>query len=142
MCKNNLKCKYCNGTKINKFGKQNNKQRYICRECRKTFIMEKDERKKYSDKFKMEAIRWYLDNCGIRTIERRMKVTDTTIIRWIREFGKMVKEEMLKRINDIPDDINDMKDKMKIEVLEGDEIVSYVKKSQKWGKGNLGMDIY
>ena len=100
--------------------------------------MEKDERKKYSDKFKMEVIRWYLDNCGIRTIERRMKVADTTIIRWIREFGKMVKEEMLKRINDIPDDINDMKDKMKIEVLEGDEIVSYVKKKSKMGERQFG----
>ena len=49
----------------------------------------------------------YLDKCGIRTIERRMKVSDTTIIRWIRKFGKMIKERLRNEtiIDNIPDDL-------------------------------------
>ena len=34
---NNLKCKYCNSNNINKIGKRNNKQRYLCRNCNGNF---------------------------------------------------------------------------------------------------------
>ena len=137
MC-NNLKCKYCNGNRVNKFGKQNNKQRYICRDCKKTFILSKDKRKKYSEEFKMEVIKWYLENNGIRSIERRMKVTDTTILRWIKDFGKIIKERLKEEINNIPDDIKELKEKKNIEVLEGDEIVTYIKKNLKMGENKYG----
>ena len=137
MC-NNLKCKYCGSNRVNKFGKQNNKQRYICRNCKKTFIMDKDKRKKYSEEFKMEVIKWYLENNGIRSIERRMKVTDTTILRWIKDFGKIIKERLRKEINNIPDDIKELKEKKNIEVLEGDEIVTYIKKNLKMEGNKYG----
>ena len=73
----------------------------------------------------------YLDNCGIRTIERRMKVSDTTIIRWIRKFGKMIKERLRNEtiIDNIPDDLKELKKKDNIEILEADEIMTYVKKN-------------
>ena len=129
---NNIKCKYCNSNKINKCGKQNNKQRYRCKDCKRTFIIQQDERKKYSEEFKKEVIKWYLDNCGIRTIERRMKVSDTTIIRWIRKFGKMIKERLRNEtIDNIPDDLKELKKKDNIEILEADEIMTYVKKNLK-----------
>ena len=137
MC-NNLKCKYCSSNKVNKFGKQNNKQRYICRDCKKTFILSKDKRKKYSEEFKMEVIKWYLENNGIRSIERRMKVTDTTILRWIKDYGKIIKERLRKEIDNIPDDIKELKEKKNIEVLEGDEIVTYIKKNLKMGENKYG----
>ena len=127
---NNLKCKYCNGNRINKFGKQNNKQRYICRDCKRIWTEGKDNRIKYSNDKRIRVIKMYLEGVGIRSIERRMKVTDTTILRWIKKFGKTIKEEIMKNINDnIPDDIKELKEKKKknIEVLEGDEIVTYVK---------------
>ena len=47
---NNLKCKYCNSNNINKIGKQNNKQRYLCRNCERTFILEQDKRYKLDKK--------------------------------------------------------------------------------------------
>ena len=41
MC-NNLKCPYCNSNRINKDGFVNkNIQRYLCRDCRRTFTMTK-----------------------------------------------------------------------------------------------------
>ena len=74
----------------------------------------------------------YLDNCGIRTIERRMKVSDTTIIRLIRKFGKMIKERLRNEtIDNIPDDLKELKKKDNIEILEVDEIMTYVKKNLK-----------
>ena len=69
MCIDNIKCKYCNSKRINKCGKQNNKQRYLCRDCKRTFIIEPDTRYKY-DKYNLElrklAITMYMNNVGIR----------------------------------------------------------------------------
>jgi len=131
---NNLICKHCKSKKINKMGIQNNKQRYKCRECKKTFTNGEDSRKKYTEEFKLEAIRWYLENAGIRSIERRMNVSDTTIIRWIKNFGKTIKERIINDANNIPDNIK----KEDIEILEGDEIVTYIKKKSKMAEEKSG----
>ncbi len=70
MNKNNknkeMHCPKCNGLKINKYGKQGDNQRYLCRDCKKVFITSKDKRKKYSEEFKIESLKWYLENNGIR----------------------------------------------------------------------------
>ena len=61
-----------------------------------------------------------------------MKVSDTTIIRWIRKFGKMIKERLRNEtIDNIPDDLKELKKKDNIEILEADEIMTYVKKNLK-----------
>ena len=61
-----------------------------------------------------------------------MKVSDTTIIRWIRKFGKMIKERLRNEtIDNIPDDLKELKKKDNIEILETDEIMTYVKKNLK-----------
>ena len=44
--KGDIVCPYCGGIRINKFGKRGNKQKYICRDCRRVFITEEDGRKK------------------------------------------------------------------------------------------------
>ena len=60
-----------------------------------------------------------------------MKVSDTTIIRWIRKFGKMIKERLRNEtIDNIPDDLKELKKKDNIEILEADEIMTYVKKKR------------
>ena len=61
-----------------------------------------------------------------------MKVSDTTIIRWIRKFGKMIKERLRNEtIDNIPDDLKELKKKDNIEILEADEIMTYVKKKKR-----------
>ena len=61
-----------------------------------------------------------------------MKVSDTTIIRWIRKFGKMIKKRLRNEtIDNIPDDLKELKKKDNIEILEADEIMTYVKKNLK-----------
>ena len=124
---NNIKCKYCNSNKINKCGKQNNKQRYLCRDCRRTFIIEPDTRYKY-DKYNLElrklAITMYMNNVGIRSIERILKVSNVLILNWIKNIGKNI-----ERINN-NNDIEKKKNKKNINILEMDELYSYVKKNE------------
>lgn len=130
MTSKNPPCKFCNSLKTNKRDKQkyNGKQRYLCRDCGKIWTLGDDKRKKYTEDFKIEVVQWYLENVGIRSIERRMKVTDTTIIRWIKQFGKIIKDKLQETVNNI--DENDFK-KENIEILEIDELVTYVKKNSK-----------
>ena len=70
ICKDNLKCKYCNSNKVNKRGKQsyNNKQRYLCRDCGKIWTEGIDGRVKYTEKQKKEVLELYLEGNGIRCI--------------------------------------------------------------------------
>ena len=125
---NNLKCKYCGSDRINNSGKVNNgNQRYLCRDCKRTFTITK---RKYSEEYKLKIIKMYLENMGIRSIERLEKIPNTTVLKWIRNFGKMIKERLQKEIIDnIPDDIRSIKEN--IDILEGDEIVTYIKKNSK-----------
>ena len=123
-----LKCKHCNSKRLNKNGTQGNKQRYYCRNCKRTFREGKDKRLKYTEDFKMETIKWYLENTGIRSIERIMKVPDTTIIRWIKDLGTTVKSKLHSAADNIDESNVNKED---IEILEIDEVVTYVKKSLK-----------
>ena len=135
----NIKCKYCGSNRVNKFGKQNNKQRYLCRKCKRTFKLEKDNRIKYSNDKRIRVIKMYLEGVGIRSIERLENIPNTLVIKWIKKFGKTIKEEIMKNINNnIPDDIKELKEKKNIEVLEGDEIVTYIKKNLKMGENKYG----
>ena len=135
MCKNNLKCKYCNGTKINKFGKQNDKQRYLCRECRKTFIIDKDERyklDKYSLNKRKLAITMYINNVGIRSIERILGVSNVLILNWIKNVGKNIESIISdNHDNDISNDKKKPKRKPKvINILEMDKLYSFIKRNR------------
>ena len=124
-------CPCCGGVRINKTGRQNSNQRYLCRDCGKTFTLGEDRRKKHTEEFKLEVIKWYLENVGIRSLERRLHISNTTIIRWIKEFGKIIKNKIKDNIDKLPDDLKELKDKKEIEILEGDEIVTFIKKNLK-----------
>lgn len=136
MC-NNLKCKFCGSDRINKRGKQkyNGKQRYLCRDCGKIWTDGKDNRLKYSNKKREKVIKMYLENVSIRSIERLEGVSEPLILKWIKKMGKEIKNKFNESINKIKDNINniDEKDikKENIEILEIDEIVTYIKKNLK-----------
>lgn len=119
------KCKYCGSHTINNNGKVNGgNQRYLCRDCKKTFTITK---RKYSENKKMKVIKMVLEGIGIRSIERLEKVPNTLILKWIKNFGKIIKEKIIQDANNIPNNIK----KEDIEILEGDEIVTYIKKNSK-----------
>ena len=130
---NDLKCKYCGSNRVNKRDKQkyNGKQRYLCRDCGKIWTEGKDCRIKYSNEKREKVIKMYLENVSIKSIERLEGVSEPLIIKWIKKIGRNIKDKFNKCINKIKEDINNVDEnnikKENIEILEIDEIVTYVK---------------
>jgi transposase-like protein len=116
-----IKCKFCSGLKIVKNGFVRNSQRYKCGSCGKNFIKgDKRENEFYSNQTRNMVIRMYLNNCGIRRIAHILKLPLSTTFGWIKKAGKIV-DEMVKNKNEEFD---------KIEILEMDELFTYIKKNQ------------
>ncbi len=112
-------CKKCNSQKIVKNGKQDNIQRYKCKECGSVF---RGKKAKYSSEFKMEAIMMYINSMGIRAIARVKKVHNSVISVWIKQMGEVIKGVFHEKVSEIsPKDIH---------ILEMDELFTYVKKKK------------
>lgn len=115
-------CKHCGEGKLVKDGIVKGKQRYLCKDCAKTF-REGDEREKYTIEQKIRVIKLYTDGVGMRSIERAEGVSTPLLIHWIRNFGKMLREKI--STTPIPNDAKD------IEILEMDELFTYYQKKHK-----------
>ena len=116
-------CKYCNSVEYVKNGFVYEKQRYKCKDCGRNFI-EGDERQKYTQADHLKVIKLYLENCGIRSIERLTGIRNSQISKWIENIAGYVKKEFDKAQTNL----NSAQD---IQILEIDELCTYIKKSQK-----------
>lgn len=115
-------CKHCGEVKLVKDGIVKGKQRYLCKDCGKTF-RDGDAREKYTIEQKIRVIKLYTDGVGMRSIERAEGVSTPLLIHWIRNFGKMLREKI--STTPIPNDAKD------IEILEMDELFTYYQKKHK-----------
>ena len=118
-----IKCKECGGGKYVKNGFVEKIQRYKCKECGYNFI-EGDKRIKYSSRDRLKVIKLYLENCGIRTIERVTGIRNSQISKWIESAAACIKRE-LKESQSKVQNIQD------IEVMELDELCTFIKKDQR-----------
>jgi transposase-like protein len=116
-----IKCKKCDSVDIVKSGFVLGKQRYKCKECNSNFRVG-DDREKYSDEERLKVIKIYLENVGIRSIERLTGVSSRMVVYWIRKFSAIIK-------NKLDDDVRKVQGKEDIEVLELDEMFSVLKKN-------------
>ena len=82
-------CKHCGWNHSVKNGMVQGKQRYLCKQCGKTF-REGDDRERYTNEQRLRVIKWYLEGAGIMSIERMEGVPNPLIIKWIRRFGKIL----------------------------------------------------
>lgn len=115
-------CKRCGSGNYVKNGYVLGKQRYKCKECSYNYI-DGDERQKYRIKDRLKVLKLYLENCGIRTIERLTGVRNSQISKWIMEAAEDIRKELAKGRNSI-DSLED------ISILEIDELCTYIKKAQ------------
>ena len=115
-------CKSCGSDKVVKNGIVKNKQRYLCKSCRKT-SRDGDKRVKYSLETKIKVIKLYTEGVGIRGIERLEGISAPLIVSWIRDFGKTLRAKISS--TKVPDDVKE------IEILEVDELFTYYKKKPK-----------
>jgi transposase-like protein len=112
-------CKHCGGSKVTKDGLVKNKQRYLCKECKKRFRIG-DEREKYPIEKKIKVVKLYTEGMGLRSIERLEGISTPLLIHWIRSFSKMIREKICT--TKIPEDLKE------IEILEMDELFTYYQK--------------
>jgi len=115
------KCKKCSSENLVKAGFARGLQKFKCTHC-KSYQISGDRRCKYSSKIKALALVMYLENVGLRSIGKILKIPYQTV-------SKLIKNEAIK----LPENIENTK---KIEVLEIDEIVTFCKKTP----SNLDMD--
>ena len=130
-------CKKCKSNIWTKNGNVKNKQRYKCQTCGYNYTLG-DRRKMYGADKKALVVRMYLNNCGIRRIAHILEIPLATVFSWIKKAGKIV-EEMVKKRKD---------NEEKIEILELDELYTYIKKSQerikrvgRWKENILGYGL-
>lgn len=125
-----IKCPKCQSQKYIKNGFVRNCQRYRCRECRCNFI-EGDRRIKHDNTKKNLVIRMYLNNCGFRRISEILNIPLATVFSWVKKAGQIV-DEMVKNREEAGEDI---------EILEMDELFTFIKKSLEETKKLEGVAI-
>ena len=82
-----MKCPKCISPVKVKSGKIKGVQRYKCKDCGCNYTVELN-----SKSFKKQALHLYLEGLGFRSIGRFLRVSNVTILRWIRSFGKELQE--------------------------------------------------
>ncbi len=112
-------CPYCQSQRVRKNGKSRGTQRMQCMECKKTFPLF-PKRTSKSDKYK--ALLMYLNNVGIRKIALFFGVSAPAVLRWIKNSHKLLLE-LLENFKPLTTD--------KTDIIELDEIYTYVKKRSK-----------
>lgn len=106
-----MNCPKCsNNTRI-KSGRVKNRQRYKCKKCDYHYTVQQKSTAK-PKKLKKRALQLYLEGLGFRSIGRILKVSNVSVLNWIRGFGK----EIQSLTND----------GSKVDFVELDEMHSYI----------------
>ena len=120
-----MNCPKCNSGKHVKDGIVKGKQRYFCKECGFRYTV------KHVGKpieLKKAALYLYLEGLGFRSIERFLKVSNVSVMNWIKGFGKEI--ESLRKTDGT------------IEIVEMDELHTYIGlKKNTFGYGLLLIDL-
>lgn len=114
-----INCPKCGSKRVRKNGTNRGTQRMKCSECGKTFPLKP---KRVSKEVKQKALMMYLNNVGIRKIALIFNVSPTSVLRWIKNAHKLLME-LIKNFNPLSHD--------KTDIIELDEIYTYVKKRKK-----------
>lgn len=114
-----IECARCKSKRYVKNGLVRGVQRYRCVGCGYNYTLE-DRRSTYDNKTRNLVIRMYLNNCGFRRIAEILSIPLSTVFKWIKKAGKIVDEMVSAR----------QEEAEKIEILEMDELYTYIKKNQ------------
>ena len=113
-------CPKCKSKNFCKDGKVQNRQRYLCKDCQYRFTVEQVGK---PEKLKRDALILYLEGLGFRSIGRFLGVSHVSVFNWIKDFGEK---------------LEDIRSSENIEVVEIDEMHTYVgEKKTLFGSGLL-----
>ena len=126
-----MHCPKCLSEWYVKNGIKYEKQRYKCKKCGCHFTQ--SHKRGASLEKKVMALKLYLEGAGFRSIGRILKVSNVTVLYWIRNFGSAVKAYVETHL---PDDIRH------VDFVEMDEMWHFtVKKNGNFGFGSLSIGI-
>ena len=109
-------CSHCGSKEYVKDGKIAGKQRYECKECRRTF-----GGGKHSLSEKLFAMQLYMNNVGIRKIGFFCKVSHSLVIKWIKSIHKNLSDKIERQ---------EKRKSESLDIIELDEIYTYIKKNK------------
>jgi transposase-like protein len=116
-------CPKCKSAHFIKYGKLYGRQRYRCKVCKYSFTVSKLGKVKPPEIQRM-ALQLYLEGMSFRGIERVLKVSHVTVLKWVRRWGKGI--SLLRRETE-PKEVRQ---------VEIDELCSYV--GEKKGPSGYG----
>ncbi|NQY74537.1 MAG: IS1 family transposase [Candidatus Margulisbacteria bacterium] len=126
-----MHCPKCLSDQYVKNGIKYNKQRYKCKKCGCHFTQ--SHKRGASLETKLMALNLYLEGMGLRAIGRILKVSNVTVLYWIRSIGQSVKAYVQTHL---PDDIRH------VDIIEMDEMWHFTKKkTESSGYGSLSIGI-
>jgi transposase-like protein len=139
-----VRCPHCGGKHVVKNGNKYNRQRYLCRNCEKSFCIV-DSRIKRDIKERELCLLLYSHNMSLRSIQSilckfyNFGISFNLILRWIKSFSKLLSYDLDRKKKEKPKTIN---------ILELDELYSYfydLKKNEKnmskYGLLLIGTDV-
>ena len=85
-----MKCPECKLANVNNNVSKKSKKNYICVDCGRQFIDCYQTHHSYAQEVKYECLKMYVTGMGFRAIERVKGVHHTTIINWVKQFGKLL----------------------------------------------------
>jgi len=104
-----MECPKCHQIKFVKNGIVKGRQRYLCKNCKYCYTVSEIGK---PTSLKKQAINLYLEGLGFRSIERILKVSNVSVLNWVRKFGKEI--EMIRE------------PEKEIEIVEMDELHTYI----------------
>jgi putative transposase len=94
-----ISCKFCNSLNVVKYGKQNGKQNYICKDCNRKFVDNIDfENMKYNPKIIALTLDLYFQGLSLRKISHHLKqfydlnVSYKSVHNWITKYIGLMNE--------------------------------------------------
>ncbi len=92
-------CKFCHSEHIIKYGKQNGKQQYMCKDCNRKFVNNVDfENMKYNPKIIALTLDLYFQGMSLRKIKQHLKqfyglkLSHMSVYRWIEKYIGIMSE--------------------------------------------------
>jgi transposase-like protein len=134
-CNAEICCKHCGSKRINRNGRQKGKQRYYCRDCKKTFSEGVDNRIRYPLILRRLAITLYLSGTSISGIQKSLsicfnrKIYFKVVNDWLMNANNILEEEKQRRKEKEEYPPNDKP--KNIPIVEMDELFTYIKKTKK-----------
>ena len=123
-----MKCPKCQSKRKVKSGFTAGKQRYKCKECSCNYTQ--SHKKGKPEIMKALAYVLYLEGLGFRAIARILKVSNVSVLRWIRTLADKMQPQTEEKIPN------------HFRVIEIDEMWHYIgKKKEKSGSGWLLIEI-